>query len=169
MKKIFIIGSAILLVLVILLGYLAYKNKVSVNYSQVYYKTPDDFGPWQKTELQNGSQVYQNPDDKAVIMFAQIVPQENNFQIDNWKKAIKKDKEQCEKLDAIKINKFKANSYEASEYVSECTKNSNIYKMRNVMIVNNNDVFQAGLSAPKNDYDKNNIIFEKIINSVAWK
>lgn len=170
MRKVFILTVVILFILLVgTLGYFMRENKTLISYTQLEYKTPDDFGSWKKTVFQNGIQIYQNSDDKAIIMFALPTPAENNFKIDSWEKAIKKDKEQCEKLEIIKIDKFKINSYEASEYINECEKDLNIYKMRNVLIVNNNNKFQLGLSAPKNDYDKNNVIFEKIVNSVIWK
>jgi len=117
-----------------------------------------------------GVVTYQHPSNPET--FIQFIPESEkgpNFRIDDWKENIRIDRENCDKLKIIKIANFTINNLQASEYISECELEGKILMTRYVCIVKDNEFALFTLATTKKDYDKNNAIFNKVLESIVWE
>ena len=124
---------------------------------------------WEKFTF-GGMITYQHPSDSDT--FIQFIPEtekEKDFRIDDWEENIRIDQENCDRLKVVKIDNFTVNNLQASEYIGECELGGKILMTRYVVIVKDNQYALFTLATTKKDYDKNNAIFNKVLNSIVWK
>ncbi len=160
----------LVLFLVVLIGFvigfifkMGYGSKI---HTSITFNEPEK---WKKS-IFGGVVTYSHPTD--LNTFIQFIPEsekEENFIIDNWKETIKIDSENCDKLIVVKINNFTINNLQASEYISECKIGRKILMTRYVTIVKADKFALFTLATTKKEYDKNNAIFNKLLESIVWK
>lgn len=124
---------------------------------------------WKKFVF-GGVVTYQHPTDPDT--FIQFIPEEEkgpNFRIDDWEETIKIDRENCDKLRIIRIANFTINNLQASEYISECELNGKVLMTRYMFALRKVTNLRCSLLATtKEDYDKNNAIFNRVLESIVW-
>ena len=138
-------------------------SKIETN---IKFKEPAGWGKF----VFGGVITYQHPSDSDT--FIQFIPESKkgpDFRIDDWEENIRIDRENCEKLKIIRIANFTINNLQASEYISECELEGKILMTRYVCIAKDDEFALFTLATTKKDYEKNNAIFNKVLESIVWE
>ena len=124
---------------------------------------------WKKFVI-GGVVIYQHPGDPHT--FIQFIPESkkgSGFRIDDWEENIRIDRENCDRLRVIRIANFTVKGLEASEYISECELEGKILMTRYVCIAKGDEFALFTLATTRKDYEKNNAVFNKVLESIRWE